>query len=376
MTGAAAAGILKAMPDVKKSAEKPKARKKSPSRRRPDPRPIDWDRVSDEELLAKRICDLPVEIAGSVLEERIRTVTKNLDAKGIAFHPPVYLGDEWFSPEGDPVISVPFYLAHPRLIRLEKSRVLEAEGETRLFFLKLLRHEMGHAISHAYRLHEFPGYTKIFGASKKGYPDKFRPRHYSRKYVTHLPDWYAQIHSDEDYAETFAVWLTPGLDWRVGYRGWPALKKLEFVDRMMREAVIGRVPKKRSAPKWRRLSTIRMTIAHYHKIKRKQMGEDFPDYFDRELRALFSGEMGPSGESAAKFLRRHRASLEGGIARWTGEKKYTVRNLVARFTQRAGELRLYVGGSETKSLAQVSACLTAMATNYFLTGKYKRVKGA
>ncbi len=250
------------MPDGKKPSGRIKTRSKSPSRRRPDPKPIDWERISDDELLKKRICDLPITIEGSALDERIRTVRKNLDDKGIAFHPPVYLGDEWFSPEGDPVISVPFYLAHPRLIRLEKSRVLEAEGETRLFFLKLLRHEMGHAMSHAYRLHEFPGYAKIFGHTKKAYPDNFRPRQHSRKYVTHLPDWYAQTHPDEDYAETFAVWLTPGLDWRVGYRGWPALKKLEFVERMMGEAVIGRVPKKRSASRWRRLSTIRMTIAH------------------------------------------------------------------------------------------------------------------
>ncbi len=362
------------MPDVKKPAGKPKARRTSPSRRRPDPRPIAWDKISDEELLAKRICDLPIAIEGSVLDERIRTVFRNLAAKGIAFHPPVYLGDEWFSPEGDPVISIPFYLAHPRLIRLEKSRVLEAEGETRLFFLKLLRHEMGHAMSHAYRLHEFSGYRKVFGETKSPIPENFRPRQYSRKYVTHLPDAYAQTHPDEDYAETFAVWLTPGLDWRVGYRGWPALKKLEFVDRMTREAVIGRKPKKRTAPKWRRLSMIRMTIAHYHKIKRKKLEEDFPDYFDRELTVLFSKDKGPTGERAAKFLRRHRRSLEGGIARWTGEKKYTVRSLVARFTARAKDLKLYVSGPEAKSLAQVSACLTAMAVNYFLTGKYKRPK--
>ena len=173
--------------------------------------------MTDEELLKSRMCDLPIKIEGTPLEDRINTVYEELNAKGITFRPEIYLGDEWFSPEGDPVISIPYYLAHPRLIKLEKSRVLEAEGDSTLWCMKLLRHDVGHSLSHAYDLHRFPGYVGVCGKSAKEYADNFRPRPYSRKFVQHLFDWYAQTHPDEDYAETFAVWLPPGKDWRTEY---------------------------------------------------------------------------------------------------------------------------------------------------------------
>lgn len=343
-----------------------------PSRRKPDPRPIDWEKVTDEELLAKRICDLPVSIEGAWFEELIHQVYDELDAKGIGFHPPVYLGDEWFTPEDDPVISVPFYLAHSRLIRLQRARVLEAEGENRRWFLQLLRHEVGHALAHAYGLYRHRGFSKVFGPRSKPYtPETYRPRVYSRKFVVHLEDWYAQGHPEEDFAETFAVWLTPEIDWRQTYKGWPALKKLEFIDKLM-SGIGGKPPLKRTARKYRHLPTIRMTIAQFHRVKRKELEEDFPDFFDRDLRAIFSEEKGPTGMRAAKFLRRHRTGLVRSVAQWTGEKRYTIRHLVTRFAERCEDLKLFVHNPDAVTLVEVTACLTAMATNYFLTGKFKR----
>lgn len=343
-------------------------RRTSPSRRKPEPRPLDWDTISDDELLRMRICDLPLTIDDFLLE-RIQAVYGELDAKGIAFHPECYLGDEWFSPEGDPVISVPYYLAHPRLVRLEKSWALEAEGESREWFLQLLRHEVGHALSHAYDLHKVKGYDKVFGPSSKEYPDSYRPRPYSRRYVVHLENWYAQSHPDEDFAETFAVWLTPSIDWRNDYAGWGALSKLEFVDKMM-EGIRGKKPLRRRGSKWRRLSTIRMTVAQSHKIKRRALESDFPEYFDRDLKTIFA--VTEDGERAAKFLRRHRMMLVRTVSQWTGEKRYTIQGLVTRFAERCVDLKLRVQRSEAETLARVTACLTTMATNYFLTGKFKR----
>jgi len=346
-------------------------RRNNPSGKKPDPQPIDWDKISDDELLSTRICDLPIAIAGTVLEDRINAVYGELSEKGIEFHPEVYLGDEWFSPEGDPIVSIPYYLAHPRLIKLEKARVLEAEGESAPWFLKLLRHEMGHAISHAFRLHRYPGYTSVFGRSAEAYPNNFRPRPYSRRYVQHLFEWYAQVHPDEDYAETFAVWLTPGRDWRMEYARWPALRKLEFVDKMMRY-VTRRPPFKKSGPKWRRVETIKMTIGYSHKLKHRAMEEDFPDYFDRDLRSIFSQEPAPKAERAGRFLRRQRRRLVSTISKYTLEKRFTVQSLIKRLAERADQLKLYVSGSEADALTQVAVCMTAMAKNYFFTGKFKR----
>ncbi|PIR15124.1 MAG: hypothetical protein COV48_16105 [Elusimicrobia bacterium CG11_big_fil_rev_8_21_14_0_20_64_6] len=343
-------------------------KRESPSRRKPDPRPIDWETISDEELLRMRICDLPLKI-DDFLRERIEAVYAELDAKGIAFHPECYLGDEWFSPEGDPVVSIPYYLAQRRLVRLEKSWALEAEGESREEFLQLLRHELGHALSHAYKLHKTKGYSKVFGPSSQEYPDSYRPRPYSRRYVVHLENWYAQSHPDEDFAETFAVWLTPGIDWRKDYAGWGALAKLEFVDRMMTR-ICGKKPARRRGEKFRRLSTIRMTVAQSHKIKRRALESDFPEYFDRDLKTIFAPT--DRGERAAKFLRRHRTMLVRCVSQWTGEKRYTIQGLVTRFAERCVELNLRVQRSEAETLARATACLTTMATNYFLTGKFKR----
>ena len=339
--------------------------------RKPDPKPLDWSRVTDDELLKMRICDLPISLDETELVDWIHEVYNELSAKGIDFHPEVYLGDEWFSPEGDPVVSIPFYLAQPRLIELEKRHVLEAEGEKRKKFLRLLRHEMGHALAHAYGLYKAKGYEKHFGDSEQDYPEAHHPRPYSRKFVRHLDNWYAQTHPDEDFAETFAIWLTPGFDWKKEYAGWGALPKLEFVDRLMR-AIRHAKPKKKSGPKWRRHSTIRMTIERYHSIKKKEWAEDFPDFFDADLRRIFVDSPESSRRHASKFLRDHRKTLVKTISRWAGEKRYTIHDLVTRFAERSQELGLYVPDDETLALTNATSCLTAMAANYFLTGNYKR----
>ncbi|PCI32428.1 MAG: hypothetical protein COB53_12560 [Elusimicrobia bacterium] len=342
--------------------------KRSP---KPNPKPLDWSRVTDDELLKKRICDLPISLDGTQLVDWIHEVYAELSAKGIDFHPEVYLGDEWFSPEGDPVVSIPFYLAQPRLIDLEKRRVLEAEGEDREQFLRLLRHEMGHALAHAYGLYNAKGYDRHFGDSDQDYPEAHHPRPYSRKFVRHLDNWYAQTHPDEDFAETFAIWLTPKLDWKKEYARWGAIKKLEFVDRLMR-AIRHAKPKKKSGPKWRRLSTIKMTIGRYQQTKKKEWAEDFPDFFDGDLRRIFVDSPESSRRRASKFLRDHRPLLVKTISHWAGEKRITIHDLVTRFAERSEELGLYVPDDETLALTTTASCLTAMAANYFLTGRYKR----
>src|SRR5690242_16181515 len=105
-----------------------------------------WADLSDEDLLKLRICDLGVRIESSELEPRVAALQDELAARGIAFRPDVYLGDEWFSPDGAAAIAVPFYLAHPRLKTLELRRMMEVEGGTADWCMKLLRHECGHAL--------------------------------------------------------------------------------------------------------------------------------------------------------------------------------------------------------------------------------------
>lgn len=191
-----------------------------------------WARLEDEDLLELRICELGVSLEATEFPRLAQDLYAELEDAGLGhFRPQLYLGDEWFSPEGVPAIAVPFYLAHPRLSQLERAVMHRVEGRTRTECRRLLRHEAGHCFDHAYRVSRRKDFRAIFGSSSQPYdPDAYRPDPTSKDFVHHLPGHYAQSHPDEDFAETFAVCITPGSDWRRRYRAWPgALEKLEFV---------------------------------------------------------------------------------------------------------------------------------------------------
>src|SRR3984893_9958628 len=194
----------------------------------------DWASLPDEQLRGVRMSDLDLTIEGPEIEQRIAQLNAELEARGLA--PPRYwLSDEWFTPDGVPGIAIPFYLAHPRLAKLELAQMLEVEGGDPDSCLKILRHETGHAIDNAYRLQRRPTRRRLFGLPATPYPEYYTPKPYSKSFVQHLDHWYAQSHPDEDFAETFAVWLDPQSMWAERYAGWPALRKLEYLDRMMRD---------------------------------------------------------------------------------------------------------------------------------------------
>ncbi|HTE04909.1 MAG TPA: hypothetical protein VK824_01850, partial [Planctomycetota bacterium] len=148
-----------------------------------------WQDLPDSALLDVRLCDLAPELQrrwpDSWVAECVETVFAELAARGIAFRPHVWLSDEWFSPDGVPGIAIPFYLAHPRLARLEKRRMLEVEGGTREECLRILRHECGHALQHAFVLHGSRRWQETFGRSSQDYPKSYRFNPQSRAFVQH-----------------------------------------------------------------------------------------------------------------------------------------------------------------------------------------------
>src|SRR6187397_2239764 len=192
----------------------------------------DWPSLPDDVLLDVRMCDLPVAIEGPIAD-RIARVREEMAAKGVRCPIHFYLADEWFTPDGATAIAIPFYLAHPRLEKLEESQMFEVEGGEHEWSMRILRHEAGHAIDNAYRLRRRRQRRDVFGSPSEPYPEFYTPKPYSKSYVLHLDSWYAQSHPDEDFAETFAVWLSPASEWRQRYAGWPALRKLEYMDRLM-----------------------------------------------------------------------------------------------------------------------------------------------
>jgi hypothetical protein len=331
-----------------------------------------WVALKDEELLNVRICDLSVRIEGSELEKRVGEFYGELGERGVALRPDCYIGDEWFSPEGVPAIAIPFYLAHPRLKTLEMHQMMEVEGGTAEWCRMLLRHECGHAIDHAYRFSSRKDWYKVFGSPDAEYtPETYRPRPYSRSFVRHLPNWYAQAHPDEDYAETFAVWLgAPPDEWRQRYRGWKALDKLEYVHTLMQEAA-GRPPLVTRGRRISEAQKLRKTLGRYYAARRKLYAEDFPDFYDADLRAIFeNGE--PGGESAARVMRKHRAALIESIVQWTGQRNYTVNMLVRKLIQRCQELKLPAPQEPARLHFELSAYLATLVTNHLHTGRFKR----
>ena len=331
-----------------------------------------WYSLKDEELLRLRICDLGVRIEGSELEPRIGQFCDELVSRGVTLRPDCYLGDEWFSPEGVPAIALPFYLAHPRLKALELRQMMEVEGGTAEWCLMLLRHECGHAVDHAYQFSCRKEWQRIFGSPATEYtPETYRPRPYSRSFVQHLPNWYAQAHPDEDFAETFAVWLATAPEaWRQHYHGWKALEKLEYVHSLMQEVEM-QPPVVTHGRRISEASKLRKTLERYYAGRRKMYAEDFPDFYDADLRSIF-GNGEPGADSAAKWMRKNRAALIASIVQWTGQRKYTVSMLVRRLMLRCHELKLSAPKEPARLYFDLAAYLAALVTNHMYTGRFKR----
>lgn len=230
-----------------------------------------WEELPVEELLDVRFCDLGLRVEGSAISARLARLESELAKAGIQrFRPYAWLSTSWFTPHGSTGFAVPFYLAHPRLVRVERWQIGDAEGATRETCMRLLRHEAAHAIDNAYHLHRRRTWREHFGPFSRPYRSSYKPRPASKAFVVNLDNWYAQSHPAEDWAETFAVWLRPGSRWRVRYRGWPALRKLVYVDTLMRE--IGDLtPLVRSRDRVDALGNLTTTLRQHYARKRVRL---------------------------------------------------------------------------------------------------------
>ena len=335
----------------------------------------DWHELADDLLLDRKISQLGLGLPGTPLQPLIEQLYAELAAKGLAFYPPCHVGDEWFVPVGIPAIFVPFFLVHERLRRLEAKLMLEVEGDNSDWFMRLIRHEAAHAYAYAYQLTRKRKWQRVFGkTSAETTPEFYRPRPFSHSYVVHLDDWYAQSHPDEDFAETFAVWLTPGLDWRARYKGWKALQKLEYMDELMR-SFAGQPPPYQPGYREKDFNCLNQKLQTYYARKRKQNEDTYPDFYDRDLRQLFAGApaAGPALK-ASRYLRERRRHLMDAVCESTNEKKYRVHKLLTRLIARCDQLDLHLDPAGPAPDMPVAAYITTLVMNYLFTGKFKRGK--
>ncbi len=233
----------------------------------------DWEAVR-QRLLAKRISDLGLRIKGSPIEPFIRQLRRELAAKGLDYAPGFYLTDSWGCPDRVPTIGIPFYLASDSLGQIEKE--LTGSLENIQMIMQILRHEAGHAINYAFRLWEQPKWEEIFGPFSKPYRDAFQPNPWSRRFVRHICSTpyrytYAQKHPDEDFAETFAVWLTPRSGWRRKYHGWPVIEKLRYVDRLMRK-ICGQEPLRKRGRLVNPVRELALPLGEHYRRQAKKYG--------------------------------------------------------------------------------------------------------
>jgi hypothetical protein len=330
-----------------------------------------WETVRYE-LLQSRICDLGLRVEGSPLEPFIHRLYRELEARGLSFRPEVYATDGWGCPDEVPVIGVPFYLLDKRLARIEEEQTGEIENNRMI--MMLLRHEAGHAINYAYRLYKQPDWVALFGPFSQPYRDAFQPNPQSRQFVRHIASHqygrtYAQKHPDEDFAETFAVWLTPRSGWRRRYRNWPALRKLRFVDALMKD-IRGEPPKCTTGPLCTPVERMDLLLAEHYGQRAERYRAAAQGYVDDKLREVFPPLRGRTLLPAAELFRKYHDELLTRVARWSGLDIEEARTLLDKLEDRADVLDLYYRHRQAaEKLMDVTALATALAMDFAYTGR-------
>lgn len=325
----------------------------------------------------KPISELNLKIKGSILEKLIDRLYTELERKGISFKPKCYLTDTWGCPNKVPVIGIPFYYADPTLSMIEDEMHGDLEDEKEL--IMTLRHEAGHAINYAYLLYKSKEWQEIFGNFNEPYRDFFRPDPRSREYVKHLNQRvgpytgriYAQKHPDEDFAETFAVWLTPRSKWRQKYKNWGAIRKLKFVDQLMKK--IGPVkPPVTNGELIRPVESLNFTLLEYYKKSEEKYRERALGYVDDILKEVFSSNgKGQNRIPAGAFIEKNRPHLVELISHWTGERVVSVEPLIDKLISRAKELNLNLSPHrQSRKLIEITAMATTLIMNYIYEGKF------
>jgi hypothetical protein len=321
-----------------------------------------------EQLFAKSVSELQLE--GSRLENLVQQLYAELEEKGISLRPPVYLTDEWGCPNEVPVIGIPFYLADERLARLEEEMMEGIEGQTEAEVLRFLRHEAGHAFNYAHRLYQTEEWHQLFGPYSRPYLEDYKPDPFSRDYVRYLAGWYAQKHPDEDFAETFAVWLTPGSMWQEVYRDWGCYPKLQYVERVV--ADLGRTAPVVPVPDYK--EELAYSVGDYYRVRFPKPVE-LPNYFDGDLRDIFrarpEAKPGPDWQPAAEFLEENRRWIVHKVNYWTGLNDAHIRSLVNHFAARCRVLDLWTSkGEKTSTLIEITVYVTALSMNRLFKGDF------
>jgi hypothetical protein len=333
----------------------------------------------EERFTSTPIRELGLVIAGTPLERALTQFRHELARAGIRLlQPDFHLSTEWGVPFGTISIGIPFYLSRPELIAIHAQRVGHLEGASPPDVLRYLRHEMGHVVNYAYKLYEQEDWIKLFGSITQPYLEDYRPEPFSRRFVCHLPGWYAQKHPDEDWSETFAVWMTPDFDWRAAYADSPtALEKLTYCDAAM--ALLNqRAPEVAVIERDEDVGDLSESVNEFYHVPPDQTDDAWPRGLDGAIRSIFEdfdkpdnlflhGERLPS----AALIRRIEPDVVANVYRWTGHFPEHTRRLIRHLEKRSEELQqVYPANGEAAVTVAFTTLVTSLAMNHVLRGSY------
>jgi hypothetical protein len=320
-------------------------------------------------VLGKKVSELGLRVEGSPVESYVRQLYEDLDRRGFKrFRPVCYLTDEWGCPDQQPVLGIPFYLADPKLRKIEKAvDALETDRQVMMY----MRHEAGHVFNYAYRLYTTPEWRRLFGPFFRPYRDDYRPIPFSRNFVRHIEGWYAQKHPDEDFAETFAVWLTPRSAWRRRYKGWPAMQKLRYVERVAR-ALADVEPIVKTGDVDITPDDISVTVEQFYEAAGQERQARIDIALDAHLHEIFLTRKRKEAKPAADIVNKYRPELIEKITYWTGVPRPVVRALIDSICRTCQRMKLWgERGEEARYLVEVTALATTLAMNFLTRGRFE-----
>jgi hypothetical protein len=320
-------------------------------------------------VLDKKVSELGLRVEGSPVEKYVHQLYHELDRRGFKkFRPVCYLTDEWGCPDQQPVLGIPFYLADPNLRKLE-SAVDQLEDERQI--MMYMRHEAGHVFNYAYSLYTTPEWRRLFGPFYRAYRDDYTPVPFSKRFVRHIEGWYAQKHPDEDFAETFAVWLTPRSPWRRQYKGWPAMQKLRYVERVAR-ALADVEPIVNTGEVDITPEDISDTVAQFYERAASERQARIDLALDAHLGKIFLDRRRKESKPAADIVSKYKSVLIDNITYWTGVQRPIIRGLIESICRNCERMRLWGElGEEPRYLVELTALATVLAMNFLTRGRFE-----
>jgi len=338
------------------------------------------------EILSTPINRLGSSIEGSFLGEAVRIVRRDMKRVGITkLQPHFYLSNGYGCIEGVPNISLSFVNCDELLEELNQEyRGFRYTPEE---VVDTIRHEVGHAFCYAYKLFRTKEFRRIFkvrGHFFRTYPatNRYirRVNPWSKEFVNPGGDHYAQKHPDDDFAETFMVWLRPRHNWRRWYKAKPgALRKLEYVDRVVKQ--FGRKPPLvESNPEYvyEPYDRLTMTVARFFRAKPVHYRRLATGYVDSDLKAIFlkrpplaNGRPARTHHHAHVFLRAYKRLLTPRLAARTKVDESTVAELIDKCIARSRALDLWMRhADDERCIIEVTAALTLLCANFAREGVF------